>query len=84
MANRILNADGWQQRIRDKMGVFDSYLPDSLSSNPIFGVAGSKCYCTNTIMKIGGIKTYLESAVVVCCGSCLLCKQTSHTRTGTG
>lgn len=71
--NRILTAEGWQQRIRDKMGVFDSYLPDSAIEQPdIIGVAEA-----NVIAQIpdydtlgGDTKTYLESAVV--CECCVL------------
>ena len=71
--NRILTAEGWQQRIRDKMGVFDSYLPDSAVEQPdIIGVAEA-----NVIAQIpdydtlsGDERVYLETAVV--CECCVL------------
>ena len=74
MANRILT-DEWQQRIRDKMGVFDSYLPDSAIEQPdIVDIAES-----NIIARIpdyesltGDDKVYLEAAVVCECAA-LLC-----------
>ena len=34
MDNRILKKENWQQRIRDKMGVDDAYLPDSAIEQP--------------------------------------------------
>jgi hypothetical protein len=75
MANKILTADGWQQRIRDKMGVFDSYLPDSAIEQPdVITVAEA-----NIITRIpdyesltGDDKVYLEAAVVCECAA-LLC-----------
>ena len=75
MANRILTSYTWEQRIRDKMGVDDGYLPDSTLQQPdIIGVAEA-----NIISQIpdytgleGDSRVYLESAVVLeCC--ILLC-----------
>ncbi len=75
MDNRILIEEGWQQRIRDKMGVDEAYLPDSVLEQPdCIGVAEA-----NTISIIpnystldGDSKVYLEYAVVLeCC--ILLC-----------
>ena len=34
MANRILKDIEWEQRVRDKIGVDDSYLPDSALGQP--------------------------------------------------
>lgn len=40
MANRILTAEKWQTRIRDKMGVDDTYLPNSaIEQSDIIDVA---------------------------------------------
>ena len=73
MANRILTAEGWQTRVRDKMGVSDSYLPDSAIEQPdIIDVAESNIieqvpsYASLT----GDKKTYLEAATV--CECCIL------------
>lgn len=77
MENRILTVIGWEQRIRDKMGVDNAYLPDSAIAQPdIITVAES-----NIIKQIPDYATinvdseeriYLEAAVVSeCC--VLLC-----------
>jgi hypothetical protein len=75
MANRILKAEGWQQRIRDKLGVDAAYLSDSTLSQPdIITVAEANIiaqmpdYATLQDDK----KVYLEAAVVAECAS-LLC-----------
>jgi hypothetical protein len=75
MANRILTAEGWQTRVRDKMGVSDSYLPDSAIEQPdIIDVAESSIiaqvpgYASLT----GDKKTYLQAATVCEC-AILLC-----------
>lgn len=73
MANRILKDEGWENRVRDKMGVSDSYLPDSAIEQPdIIDVAES-----NIIEQVPGYdeltgdkKTYLEAAAV--CECCIL------------
>jgi len=71
MANRILTAENWQQRVRDKMGTDSAYLPDSAIEQPdIITVAEA-----NIISQIpdyttleNDAKVYLESAVVLeCC-----------------
>jgi hypothetical protein len=75
MANRILKEEGWQKRVRDKMGIPDSYLPDSVIEQPdIIDVAES-----NIIEQVPGYasltgdkKTYLEAATVCEC-AILLC-----------
>lgn len=75
MANRILKDDGWENRIRDKMGVDEAYLADSTLQSPdCIDVAEA-----NIVSMIPGYstldgdsKTYLEYAVVLeCC--ILLC-----------
>jgi hypothetical protein len=73
MANRILTDVGWEQRIRDKMGVDTAYLPDSAVQQPeIITVAEA-----NIIAQIPDYailtddkKAYLEAAVV--CECCVL------------
>lgn len=71
MENKILIGPNWQDRIRDKMGVDDTYLPNSVIEQPdIIKVAE-----TNIISLFpdysnldGDSKTYLESAIVLeCC-----------------
>lgn len=71
MENRILKNKGWENRIRDKMGVDEAYLADSTLQSPdCIGVAES-----NIISMIpdyadldGDSKVYLEYAVVLeCC-----------------
>lgn len=75
MENRILTAESWQQRIRDKMGVDDTYLPDSvIVQSDIITVAESNVIAqiSNYTTLIDDSKVYLESAVVLeCC--ILLC-----------
>ena len=75
MANRILVGDNWQERIRNKMGVDNSYLPDSaIEQKDIIDIAE-----LNTISRMpdyetlaGDSRLYLESVVVLeCC--ILLC-----------
>lgn len=75
MENRILTNEGWEQRIRDKMGIDIAYLPDSVIQQPdIIGIAEA-----NIIEKVPEYETldgdallYLETAVVLeCC--ILLC-----------
>lgn len=79
MANKILKAEGWQQRIRDKMGVEEAYLSDSTLSQPeVITVAEA-----NIIAQIPDYenlqddkKVYLEAAVVCEC-AVLLCSSMS-------
>lgn len=75
MANKILTAEGWQQRIRDKMGIDAAYLLDTAIEQPeAITVAETNIiaqipdYATLTDDK----KVYLEAAVVCECCS-LLC-----------
>lgn len=75
MANRILTSEGWQQRIRDIMGVDVAYLPDTAIEQPeVITVAEA-----NVIAQLpdystlqGDAKVYLEAAVVCECAQ-LLC-----------
>lgn len=75
MENRILITGDWFQRIRDKMGVDDTYLPDSVILQPdIITVAESNIIfrIPNYSTLIEDSKVYLESSVVLeCC--ILLC-----------
>ena len=73
--NKILIEDGWQERVRDKMGVYDSYLPDSAIEQPdCIDVAEANIMNQlprwNEVSSTGRI--YLEAATVLeCC--VLLC-----------
>lgn len=75
MANRILTAEYWQERVRQKIGVDSEYLPDSSIESPdCITVAEA-----NIIEKIpdyatltGDLRVYLEYAVVLEC-AVLLC-----------
>lgn len=71
MENRILKEDGWQQRIRDKMGVDDAYLPDSVLEQPdmiTIAEANVISMIPNYNTLTGDSKLYLETAVVLeCC-----------------
>lgn len=75
MENRILVEENWQQRIRDKMGVDEAYLPDSVLEQPdCIGVAEANIVSIipNYSTLDGDSKIYLEYAVVLeCC--ILLC-----------
>ena len=75
MANRILTAEGWQQRILDKLGVDVAYLPFTTIEQPeCVSVAEA-----NIIKQVPDYASlvdddliYLEAAVVCECAS-LLC-----------
>lgn len=79
MANRILIADGWQGRIRSKMGVSEPYLPNAdIEQSDIITVAEA-----NIIEQVpdyesltGDKRVYLEAAVVCECAA-LLCPSMS-------
>jgi hypothetical protein len=70
MSNRILTAAGWQDRVRAKVGVDDSYLPDAVLQQPeVITVAEA-----NVIGAVDGWESlvddkrvYLEAAVVCEC-----------------
>ena len=66
MANRILVDDGWQQRIRDKMGVDNAYLSDSVLEQPdCIDIAEANIISMVPDYSIldGDSKTYLEYTV---------------------
>lgn len=71
MGNKILTTENWQQRIRDKMGVDDAYLPDSVLEQPdCIGIAEANIISMipNYSTLDGDSKLYLEYAVVLeCC-----------------
>lgn len=75
MANRILIEENWEERVRNKIGVDNNYLPDSAINSPdVITIAEA-----NIISQIpeyesltGDLKVYLEYVVVLeCC--ILLC-----------
>jgi hypothetical protein len=75
MPNLILIATGWEQRVRDKLGVDTAYLPDAAVQQPdIVTVAEANIidqapdYATLT----GSKRTWLEAATVCEC-AVLLC-----------
>lgn len=73
MANKILTADGWQQRIRDRFGIDAAYLPDSAIEQPdCITVAEANIIeqIPNYASLDGNKKVYLEAAVV--CECCIL------------
>ncbi len=75
MSNKILIENGWQQRIRDKLGVDISYLPDSVIEQPDYiTIAESKII--KSIPDYENLaddeKIFLEAAVVCECAR-LLC-----------
>jgi hypothetical protein len=75
MANRILKSEGWEQRVRDKIGVDVAYLPDSVIQQPdIIGVAESNIIAQvpNYADLTDDKKIYLEAATVCEC-AVLLC-----------
>jgi hypothetical protein len=75
MANLILTADGWQSRVRNRLGVEDTYLSDTDIAQPdIIAVAEA-----NIIEQIpdyaslaGNKRVWLEAATVCEC-AILLC-----------
>lgn len=73
MANRILPTEGWEERIRDKLGVDPAYVPDEAIKQPdIIDVAEANIIAQipNYTDLTGDKKTYLEAAVV--CECCVL------------
>lgn len=71
MANRILTKDNWQQRIRDKIGVDDAYLPDSVIEQPDC-ISIAETNIINMFPNYSSLtddsRLYLEYAVVLeCC-----------------
>jgi hypothetical protein len=81
MANRILTAEGWQQRIRDKFGVFDSYLPDSVIEQPE-NITVAEANIIAQLPDYSGLeddaKVYLEGAVVCECARLIIASMPSR------
>lgn len=75
MANRILVDTGWQQRIRDKLGLLEPYLPDSVIEQPE-NITVAEANIIAQLPDYGGLeddaKVYLEAAVVCEC-SAIIC-----------
>jgi hypothetical protein len=76
MANKILVDMGWQQRIRDKLGVFDSYLLDSVIEQPDH-ITVAEANIIAQLPDYSSItddtaRVYLEAAVVCECAA-LIC-----------
>lgn len=75
MANKILTIEGWQQRIRDKLGVDAAYLPDAAIEQPE-AITIAEANIIAQLPDYGSLendkKVYLEAAVVCECAS-LLC-----------
>ncbi|MBA1335834.1 MAG: hypothetical protein HPY66_1652 [Firmicutes bacterium] len=75
MANRILTAEGWTQRVRDKIGVDIAYLPDSVLEQPeciTVAEANIIAQIPDYTAATGDARVYLEAAVVCEC-AVLLC-----------
>lgn len=79
MPNLILTEAGWQQRVRDKLGVEDAYLPDTVIEQPeVITVAEAMIieqvpdYASLT----GTDKVWLEAATICQCAA-LLCSSMS-------
>jgi len=75
MANKILTDQGWEQRIRDKLGIDDAYVPDTVVQQPdVISIAESNIIMQTpdyTAVSTDG-RIYLEAATVLeCC--ILLC-----------
>lgn len=79
MANRILVDTGWQQRIRDKLGLLEPYLPDSVIEQPE-NITVAEANIIAQLPDYGGLeddaKVYLEAAVVCECAA-LICPSLS-------
>lgn len=76
MANRILTAENWQQRIRDKLGIDAAYLPDSVIEQPE-NITVAEANIIAQLPDYSSIsddtaKIYLEAAVVCECAA-LIC-----------
>ncbi|MCX7771677.1 MAG: hypothetical protein N2376_01015 [Clostridia bacterium] len=79
MPNRILAASGWEQRIRDVMGVDSAYLPDTVLHQPDV-ITLAEANIINQISGYGALGSdqcvLLETAVVYECAR-LLCHSMS-------
>jgi hypothetical protein len=75
MPNLILTASGWEQRVRDKLGIEEPYLSDVAISQPdIITVAEAKIIgqVADYAALTGTDRVYLEAATVCEC-AVLLC-----------
>lgn len=75
MANRILTTTGWENRVRDKMGIDIAYLPNTVLNQPeIITVAEANIIeqVPDYAILTGDKKVYLEAAAVCEC-AVLLC-----------
>jgi len=73
--NLILTAEGWQDRVRNKLGVSEAYLTDADISQPdIISVAEANIIdqVPNYASLTGNNRTWLEAATVCECAA-LLC-----------
>lgn len=75
MPNKILREEGWEQRIRDKLGVDIADLPDNVIQQPDYiTIAESNIIkiCPGYENLVDDDKVYIEAAVVCECAR-LLC-----------
>lgn len=75
MPNKILVEEGWEQRIRDKLGVDDANLPDSIIQQPDY-ITIAESNIIKAFPEYASLvdvdKVYIEAAVVCECAR-LLC-----------
>ncbi len=79
MTNKILTEEGWQQRIRDKLGIDVAYLPDSVIEQPeniTVAEANIIAQLPDYSILEDNARVYLEAAVVSEC-SRLICPSLS-------
>ena len=75
MSNRILTEDGWQERVRNIIGVNESYLPDDAIEKPEI-ITVAEAYIIQIVPEYASLqirKVLLELATVCECGR--LCHQ---------
>lgn len=75
MANLILTEEGWQERIRDKLGVDEAYLPNSVIEQPDVIEVGESNIITRVPQYeslVGAESAWLKAAAVCECAA-LLC-----------
>lgn len=75
MPNKILTSEGWEERVRSKLGVPDAYLPDEIIQQPEF-ISVAEATIIGQVPDYenltGDDRTFLEAAVVCACAA-LLC-----------
>ena len=75
MSNRILTEDGWQERVRNIIGVNESYLPDDDIEKPEI-ITVAEAYIIQIVPEYASLtgdkKVWLELATVCECAA-LLC-----------